>query len=73
MPVRISTVEKGSLADGLGWGPGDQILSVSAAVLTGPETDEKERDRVADMGYNPLAPYDQRVIVRELIEGQRML
>ncbi|GAB5534296.1 MAG: DUF512 domain-containing protein [Rubricoccaceae bacterium] len=29
MPVRIATVEKGSLADDLGWAPGDQILSAN--------------------------------------------
>ena len=29
MPVRIATVEPGSLAAGLGWAPGDQILAVN--------------------------------------------
>ncbi|MEM7764534.1 MAG: hypothetical protein AAF290_10665, partial [Pseudomonadota bacterium] len=72
--TEINIDEEADLFAGLAWDPTiESLKGLSAAVLTGPETDEKERDRVADMGYNPLAPYDQRVIVRELIEGQRML
>ena len=33
MPVRIATVEEGSLADQLGWAPGDQILAANGEPL----------------------------------------
>ncbi|MEM0963825.1 MAG: DUF512 domain-containing protein, partial [Bacteroidota bacterium] len=29
MPVRISSIDAGSLADSLGWAPGDQVLSIN--------------------------------------------
>ena len=33
VPVRIATVEEGSLADSLGWAPGDQILAANGEPL----------------------------------------
>lgn len=33
MPVRVASIEPGSLADTLGWAPGDQILAVNGAAV----------------------------------------